>query len=163
MELNTRLQVEHPVSEMITGIDIVRQQLLIAAGHRLEHKQSDVRFSGHAVELRINAENPKDNFRPDPGTITKFKPPAGDGVRWDSAIREGYRIPPHYDSMVGKLIVHGKDRTEALDRAVQALDSMEVTGVHTTIDLQRSILNHPTFREGDYDVDWLAGSGLLEG
>jgi acetyl-CoA carboxylase biotin carboxylase subunit len=163
MELNTRLQVEHPVSEMITGIDIVRQQLLIAAGHRLEHTQSDISFNGHAVELRINAENPKDNFRPDPGTITKFKPPTGKGVRWDSAIREGYRIPPHYDSMVGKLIVHGIDRDAALDGAVQALDSMTVEGVHTTIELQRSILNDPAFRKGEYDVDWLAGSGLLEG
>ena len=163
MELNTRLQVEHPVSEMITGIDIVRQQLRIAAGHRLEHKQSDIRFKGHAVELRINAEDPSNNFRPDPGTIEKFKAPAGDGVRWDSAIREGYRIPPHYDSMVGKLIVHGKNRNQALDRAVRALDSMEVVGVHTTVALQRRILNDPTFREGTYDVDWLAGSGLLEG
>ncbi len=163
MELNTRLQVEHPVSEMITGIDIVRQQLLIAAGHRLEYKQSDITFSGHAVELRINAEDPSNGFRPDPGTIAKFTPPTGKGVRWDSAIREGYRIPPHYDSMVGKLIVHGKDRSETLGNAVKALDSMEVTGIHTTIALQRKILSDPTFRNGDYDVDWLAGSGLLEG
>jgi acetyl-CoA carboxylase biotin carboxylase subunit len=163
MELNTRLQVEHPVTEMITGVDIVRQQLLIAAGHRLEHNQSEIKFNGHAVELRINAENPDDNFRPDPGTIEKFKPPRGKGVRWDSAMVEGYRIPPHYDSMVGKLIVHGKDRNEALDNAVQALDSMVVQGVHTTIGLQRKILNDPTFRKGDYDVDWLVGSGLLEG
>ena len=163
MELNTRLQVEHPVTEMITGVDIVRQQLLIAAGHRLELKQEEISFTGHAVELRINAENPLDGFRPDPGTISSFKPPTGKGVRWDSAIREGYRIPPHYDSMVGKLIVHGKDRKGTLKGAVKALDSMEVGGVHTTIALQRSILEHPVFVKGEYDVDWLAGSGLLEG
>ncbi len=144
--LNTRLQVEHPVTEMITGVDIVRQQLLIAAGHRLELKQEEISFTGHAVELRINAENPLDGFRPDPGTISSFKEPSGKGVRWDSAIREGYRIPPHYDSMVGKLIVHGKDRKGSLKGAVKALDSMEVKGVHTTMALQRSILLHPVFR-----------------
>jgi acetyl-CoA carboxylase biotin carboxylase subunit len=167
MELNARLQVEHPVSEMLTGVDIVLEQLRIAANARLGMTQDEISFEGHVIELRINAEDPTLGFRPDPGVISRFQAPASslDGVevRWDSAIVEGYRIPPHYDSMIGKLIVKGEDRPGAIAGAIQALDTMVVQGVKTTIGLQRRILNHERFLAGDYDVDFLSDSGLLEG
>jgi len=167
MELNARLQVEHPVTEMLTGVDIVQEQLRIAANRKLERKQEGIRFSGHAMELRINAEDPAERFRPDPGVITCFAPPVsgrnGVEVRWDSVVQEGYRIPPHYDSMIGKLIVKGETRERTLEGALLALDSMVVEGVKTTIDLQRRILDHDRFRSGEYDVDFLSGSGLLKG
>src|SRR4029079_11551207 len=139
IEMNTRLQVEHPVTEMITGLDLVREQIQIANGAELSVKQEDVNFSGHAIECRVNAENPK-TFRPSPGKITGYHPPGGLGVRLDSAIYSGYAIPPTYDSLIGKLIVHGRDRGECLMRLRRALDEMVITGVETTIPLFRELM-----------------------
>ena len=155
MEMNTRLQVEHPVTEMITGIDIVEQQLRIAANERLAVRQEDVAIDGHAIELRINAEDPDAGFQPDPGEIRAFEPPSGDGIRVDTHVRSGYRIPPFYDSMIAKLVVHGPDRAAAIRRAEEALDSFRVEGVATTIPLHRRILAQEPFRSGRYDTTWL--------
>ena len=165
MEINARLQVEHPVTEMVTGVDLVLEQLCIACNEPLRLRQKDIRFAGHAIEFRINAEDPDHGFRPDPGRIVGFEPPPdgrdGAKVRWDSAIENGYRIPPHYDSMVGKLIVHAADRPSALRASAGALEAMRIDGVHTTIPFHRRLLEAPDFREGCYDVDYLARSGLL--
>ncbi|TXH54068.1 MAG: acetyl-CoA carboxylase biotin carboxylase subunit, partial [Burkholderiaceae bacterium] len=139
IEMNTRIQVEHPVTELVTGIDLVREQLLIAAGHRLSIKQSDVVLRGHAIECRINAEDP-DTFFPCPGLIQHFHAPGGPGVRVDSHIYEGYRVPPNYDSMIGKLIVHGADRAQAIARMRVALSEMVVDGIKTNIPLQQRIM-----------------------
>ena len=154
IEMNTRLQVEHPVTEMITGIDLVREQIRIADGAPLSVKQKDVKFNGHAIECRINAENPT-TFRPSPGTITDFHAPGGLGVRLDSAIYAGYAIPPYYDSLIGKLIVHGRDRAECLMRLRRALDEMVIAGVETTIPLFRDLMNEPDIINGDYSIHWL--------
>ncbi len=166
MEMNTRLQVEHPVTEMLTGIDLVESQIKIAANEPLPFRQRDIEFSGHAVEFRINAEDPSDGFRPDPGTIHSFSQGAAAHaevqVRWDSAVREGYRIPPHYDSMVGKLILHGPDRETTLDAAVEALLGLKIGGVKTTIPLHLRLLEDPGFRSGRYDVNYLEAAGLLQ-
>jgi acetyl-CoA carboxylase biotin carboxylase subunit len=159
MEMNTRLQVEHPVSEMISGLDLVEEQIRIAALEPLRFTQRDLRLSGHAIELRINAEDPDAGFRPDPGTIAAFEPPQGPGVRWDSAVRAGWRIPPHYDSMIGKLIVHAPSRPEAIERARLALDTLRIEGVKTTIPLHRRILGDPAFVSGNYDIGFLAREG----
>ncbi|HEX6852597.1 MAG TPA: acetyl-CoA carboxylase biotin carboxylase subunit [Candidatus Polarisedimenticolaceae bacterium] len=159
MEMNTRLQVEHPVSEMISGLDLVEEQIRIAALEPLRLTQGEVRLSGHALELRINAEDPDAGFRPDPGTIVAFEPPRGEGVRWDSAVRAGWKIPPHYDSMIGKLIVHAPTRPEAIARAKRALDTLRIEGVKTTIPLQRWILDAPEFVSGDYDIGFLGREG----
>jgi acetyl-CoA carboxylase biotin carboxylase subunit len=165
MEVNTRLQVEHPVTEMCTGVDLVVEQIKIAAMHPLELRQDRVRSRGHALELRINAEDPDDGFRPDPGVITAFRePPAmieNTRIRWDSAVEQGYRIPSHYDSMVGKLIVHGRDRDSALTGASDALDALRLDGIRTTVPLHRRILSDPRFRSGDYDLNFLVESGLV--
>ncbi len=155
MEMNTRLQVEHPVTEMITGIDIVQEQIKIAANRPLEINQDDVHINGHAIEFRINAEDPDADFRPDPGTITVFDPPAGDGIRVDTHVEAGYEIPPFYDSMIAKLIVHGADRDDAIRRSVAALDAFRIDGVATTIPIHRRILAEPVFRDGSYDTSWL--------
>jgi len=155
MEMNTRLQVEHPVTEMITGIDIVREQIRIAANRPLEISQEDVQLTGHAIEFRINAEDPDDDFRPDPGVIAVFDPPTGDGIRIDTHVESGYEIPPFYDSMIAKLIVHGADRGEAIRRSEVALEAFRIEGVATTIPIQRRILAEPAFREGSYDTTWL--------
>ncbi len=154
IEMNTRLQVEHPVTEAITGIDIVREQLRIAAGSPLEIDQSDIVVSGHAIECRINAENPF-NFQPSPGTITQFHAPGGLGVRFDSAIYAGYRIPPYYDSLAGKLIVHGRNRNECLMRLRRALDELVVGGIETTIPLFQHLVREPDIINGDYHIHWL--------
>jgi acetyl-CoA carboxylase biotin carboxylase subunit len=154
IEMNTRLQVEHPVTEMITGIDLVREQIRIADGAELSVKQEDVKFNGHAIECRVNAENPK-TFRPSPGKITGYHPPGGLGVRLDSAIYAGYAIPPNYDSLIGKLIVHGRDRGECLMRLRRALDEMVITGVETTIPLFRALMTEPDVINGDYSIHWL--------
>jgi acetyl-CoA carboxylase biotin carboxylase subunit len=154
IEMNTRLQVEHPVTEAITGIDIVREQLRIAAGSPLEIDQSDIMISGHAIECRINAENPF-NFQPSPGTITQFHAPGGLGVRFDSAIYAGYRIPPYYDSLAGKLIVHGRNRNECLMRLRRALDELVVGGIETTIPLFQHLVREPDIINGDYHIHWL--------
>jgi acetyl-CoA carboxylase, biotin carboxylase subunit len=164
MEMNARLQVEHPVTEMITGIDLVAEQIRVAASEPLRLRQQDVTFAGHAIELRINAEDPANGFRPDPGTISAFVPPsasrAGVSVRWDSAVRSGYRIPPNYDSMVGKLIVHAADRPSAILGAKEALATLRIDGVRTTVPLHLKILAHPEFVRGAYDVQFLERTGL---
>ena len=154
IEMNTRLQVEHPVTEMITGIDLVREQIRIADGAPLSVKQKDVKFQGHAIECRINAENPE-TFRPSPGKITGYHPPGGLGVRMDSAIYAGYSIPPNYDSLIGKLIVHGRDRSECLLRLRRALDEVVITGVETTIPLFRHLMLEDDVINGDYSIHWL--------
>ncbi|MBL8536447.1 MAG: acetyl-CoA carboxylase biotin carboxylase subunit [Hyphomonadaceae bacterium] len=154
IEMNTRLQVEHPVTEMITGIDLVREQIRIADGAPLSVKQKDVKFIGHAIECRVNAENPQ-TFRPSPGRIEGFHPPGGLGVRLDSAIYAGYAIPPNYDSLIGKLIVHGRDRPECLMRLRRALNEMVITGVETTLPLFRDLMNEPDIINGDYSIHWL--------
>jgi acetyl-CoA carboxylase biotin carboxylase subunit len=155
MEMNTRLQVEHPVTEMISGVDIVQAQIKIAANRPLEFSQSDITIDGHAIEFRINAEDPDQNFRPDPGTISVFEPPSGDGVRVDTHVTSGYVIPPFYDSMIAKLIVHGADRDDAIRRSEQALEAFRIEGVKTTIPIHRRILTEPAFRKGAYDTLWL--------
>ena len=165
MEMNTRLQVEHPVTEMLTGVDIVAEQLRVAAGEPLKLQQKQIAFEGHAIEFRINAEDPDQGFRPAPGLLSGFRPPPAevDGVRvrWDSAVREGYRIPPHYDSMIGKLIVHGADRNAAIAGARVALRRLRVEGVPTTVPLHLRLLEDPGFLAGSYDVDHLEHSGVL--
>jgi acetyl-CoA carboxylase biotin carboxylase subunit len=154
IEMNTRLQVEHPVTEAITGIDLVREQIRIAAGLPLSFSQKDIVFEGHAIECRINAENPR-TFTPSPGLITDFHAPGGLGVRLDSAIYTGYAIPPFYDSLIGKLIVHGRDREECIARLSRCLGEMVVSGVETTIPLFQDLLLQPDFLMGDYTIHWL--------
>ena len=154
IEMNTRIQVEHPVTEAITGIDLVLEQIRVAAGGSLSIKQEDVTFSGHAIECRINAENPK-TFRPSPGQITYWHPPGGLGVRVDSGVYQGYRIPPYYDSLIGKLIVHGKTRNECLMRLRRALSEFVIDGIETTIPLFNDLIKQPDIMNGLYDIHWL--------
>jgi len=154
IEMNTRLQVEHPVTEMITGVDLVREQIRIAAGLPLSFTQADVTFTGHSIECRINAEN-AETFTPSPGTITDFHAPGGLGVRLDSAIYAGYSIPPYYDSLIGKLIVHGRDREECIARLRRSLNEMVIGGIDTTIPLFQKLLQEPDILSGDYDIHWL--------
>ena len=152
--MNTRLQVEHPVTEAITGIDLVREQIRIAAGLPLSFTQKDVIFEGHAIECRINAENAR-TFVPSPGLVTDFHAPGGLGVRLDSAVYAGYSIPPYYDSLIGKLIVHGRDREEAICRMRRCLNEMVVGGIDTTIPLFQDLLHEPDIMSGNYDIHWL--------
>ncbi|MCE0742492.1 acetyl-CoA carboxylase biotin carboxylase subunit [Acetobacter sicerae] len=154
IEMNTRLQVEHPVTEMVCDVDLVREQIRIAAGEPLGYSQKDITFSGHAIECRINAEDP-DTFIPSPGTITVYHPPGGLGVRIDSAVYAGYRVPPYYDSMIAKLIVHAPTREAAIARMSRALDELVVEGVNTVVPLHRRILADPEFQKGDYTIHWL--------
>ncbi|HLY07466.1 MAG TPA: acetyl-CoA carboxylase biotin carboxylase subunit [Rhizomicrobium sp.] len=154
IEMNTRLQVEHPVTEAITGIDIVREQIRIAAESPLELNQSDIVIAGNAIECRVNAESPF-TFQPSPGTVTQFHAPGGLGVRFDSAIYSGYRIPPYYDSLAGKLIVHGKNRNECLMRLRRALDEIVVGGIETTIPLFQQLVRQPDIINGAYHIHWL--------
>lgn len=154
IEMNTRLQVEHPVTEMITGIDLVREQISIAAGDSLSFTQEDIAFSGHSIECRINAEHAR-TFIPSPGTIKEFHAPGGMNVRLDSALYAGYSIPPHYDSLIGKLIVHGKTREGALLRLRRALGEIVITGIETTIPLFKDLLDNQDFLNGEYDIHWL--------
>ncbi|HYH71062.1 MAG TPA: acetyl-CoA carboxylase biotin carboxylase subunit [Methyloceanibacter sp.] len=154
IEMNTRLQVEHTVTEMITGLDLVIEQIRIAAGAPLSLRQEDIRFNGHAIECRINAENPR-NFRPSPGTITHFHTPGGLGVRVDSGAYAGYTIPPYYDSLIGKLIVHARTRNECLMRLRRALGEFVVDGVETTIPLFSALISEPDIVDGNYDIHWL--------
>jgi acetyl-CoA carboxylase biotin carboxylase subunit len=160
MEMNTRIQVEHPVTEFITGIDLVKEQIRVAAGEKLSITQEDVRFDGWAIECRINAERPDKNFMPSPGTIEFYLPPGGNGVRVDSACYPGYRITPFYDSMIAKLIVWGKDRKEAIDRMNRALKEFAIEGVHTTIPFHLKVLNHPKFVSGDFHIQFLETTNL---
>lgn len=155
MEMNTRIQVEHPVTEWVTGIDLVKEQIRIASGETLSCTQDEVQLTGHAIECRINAENPKKGFRPSPGTITDMYLPGGKGVRIDTAIYPGYSIPPYYDSMIAKLIVWAKDRQEAIQKMQSALGEMVIEGVHTNIDYQYEILNHPDYLSGNVDVGFI--------
>ena len=154
IEMNTRIQVEHPVTEMITDIDLVVEQIRVAAGNDLELTQDNVKFHGHAIECRINAENPV-SFRPSPGKIVHYHPPGGLGVRVDSAVYHGYAIPPFYDSLVGKLIVHGKTRAECLMRLKRALDEFVIDGIETTIPLFRALAQEKDIIDGDYHIHWL--------
>jgi acetyl-CoA carboxylase biotin carboxylase subunit len=160
IEMNTRLQVEHPVTEQVTGIDLVREQISIAAGNPLSFKQEEVRFEGHAIECRINAEDPR-TFVPSPGRINEFHAPGGLGVRFDSAVYDGYDIPPFYDSMIGKLIVFGDNRELVLNRLRRALEETVIAGIKTTVPLFEELLDDEEFRRGDYHIhwlgDWLAG------
>ncbi len=154
IEMNTRLQVEHPVTEGITGIDLVREQIRIASGAPLSFRQEDVKFNGHAIECRINAENPR-TFSPTPGKITDYHPPGGLGVRVDSALYSGYRVPPYYDSLISKLIVHGANRNECLMRLRRALEEYVIGGIETTIPLHLELIANQDFMNGDYDIHWL--------
>ncbi|WP_019955675.1 acetyl-CoA carboxylase biotin carboxylase subunit [Yoonia vestfoldensis] len=154
IEMNTRLQVEHPVTEAIFGVDLVREQLRVASGLPMSFTQDDLKINGHAIEVRINAEK-LPNFAPCPGTITQYHAPGGLGVRMDSALYDGYRIPPYYDSLIGKLIVHGRDRPEALARLGRALGELIVDGVDTTIPLFHALLAEPAVQSGDYNIHWL--------
>jgi acetyl-CoA carboxylase biotin carboxylase subunit len=154
IEMNTRLQVEHTITEMITGLDLVIEQIRIAAGAPLSLRQEDMRFDGHAIECRINAENPH-TFRPSPGTITHFHPPGGLGVRVDSGAYAGYTIPPYYDSLIGKLIVHARTRNECLMRLKRALGEFVVDGIETTIPLFNALIAEPDIVDGNYDIHWL--------
>jgi acetyl-CoA carboxylase biotin carboxylase subunit len=154
IEMNTRLQVEHPVTEAITGLDLVREQIRVAEGHGLTLRQEDVQFRGHAIECRINAEDPR-TFAPSPGTITQYHAPGGMNVRVDSGLYAGYRIPPYYDSMIAKLIVYGTTRNGALRRLRRALEEFVIDGVNTTIPLHRALLDDPDFQTGNYTIKWL--------
>ncbi|HSY87434.1 MAG TPA: acetyl-CoA carboxylase biotin carboxylase subunit [Verrucomicrobiae bacterium] len=154
IEMNTRLQVEHPVTEMITDLDIVREQIRVATGAPLGFTQKDIIFAGHAIECRINAEDPE-TFMPSPGLVTDFHAPGGLGVRVDSALYAGYRVPSHYDSLIAKLIVHGKTRNECLMRLRRALEEIFVGGIKSNIELHRRLIAEPDFINGDYDIRWL--------
>ncbi len=154
IEMNTRLQVEHPVSEALTGIDLVREQIRIAAGVPLSFRQDDIGFAGHAIECRINAEDPE-SFVPSPGVVTDYHAPGGLGVRVDSGLYSGYRVPAYYDSLVAKLIVHGQTRNECLMRLRRALEEFVINGVHTTIALHQRLIGENDFINGDYDIHWL--------
>ncbi len=155
MEMNTRIQVEHPITECVTGVDLVRAQILVAAGEKLPFAQKDVRFEGHAIECRVNAEDPFDDFKPCPGTIATFHMPGGLGVRVDTHCYAGYAVPPNYDSMIAKLIVHAPTRPEAIARMLRALDEFVIEGVKTTIPLHKKILRHPRFARGEYSTKFL--------
>ncbi len=155
MEMNTRIQVEHPVTEMVTGFDLVKEQIRVAAGENLSFTLFGDRLRGHAIECRVNAEDPERNFQPSPGTITAYHPPGGPGIRVDTHIYAGYTVPPYYDSLIAKVIVHGRSRDEALARMSQALDSFIVEGVTTTIPFLRRVIHHPDFIAGRVDTKFL--------
>jgi acetyl-CoA carboxylase biotin carboxylase subunit len=165
LEVNKRIQVEHPITEEVTGMDLVKLQIMVAMGEPLKLSQGDVHFRGHAIECRINAEDPFDDFRPCPGRIEMYYAPGGRGVRVDSHAYAGYTIPPHYDSLIGKVITYGKERREALDKMARALNEYMITGVKTTIPFEQAILQDPNFRRGVYStnfVDNLLGGARRE-
>jgi len=155
MEMNTRIQVEHPVTEEVTGIDLIKEQIRVAAGEKLSFAQKDVKIQGHAIECRINAEDPYRNFAPNPGKVSLFLPPGGKGVRVDSHVYSGYSIPPNYDSMIGKLIVHGKDREEAIILCKRALEEYVIEGVKTSIPFAQFVLGTNEFVAGNYDTGYI--------
>jgi len=163
MEMNTRIQVEHPVTEYISGIDLIKQQLLIAKGHPLKITQSDVSLKGWSIECRINAENPDKNFMPSPGKIITYLPPGGPNVRVDSAVYSGYTIPPYYDSMIAKVIVHGKTREEAIAIMIRALEEFVVEGIYTTIPFHLNLLQNEIFVKGKYNTKFLEEHALVKG
>lgn len=156
MEMNTRIQVEHPVTEWVTGIDLIKEQIRIASGKKLAYRQEDIHLTGHAIECRINAENPAKGFRPSPGTITDVYLPGGKGIRIDSAIYSGYTIPPYYDSMVAKLIVWAKNRKEAIHKMQSAMGEVIIEGIDTNVDYQYDILNHPDYQSGNIDIEFIS-------
>ena len=160
IEVNSRIQVEHPVSEAITGRDLIAHQLGVAAGEGVGVEQRDVRIAGHAIEIRINAEDPRNGFAPSPGRITLWQEPHGEGVRLDTHARQGYLVPPFYDSMIGKLIVHGQERGQAIDRLLKALDTFAIQGPKTTLPLARFIVSHPDFHDNRMTTRWLEDLGL---
>ena len=155
MEMNTRVQVEHPVTEMVTGIDIIKEQIKIASGEKLSFTQKDIKFTGHSMEARINAENPEKNFMPCPGTITGLHLPGGNGVRVDTAIYSGYTVPPTYDSMLAKVIVHGKDRNESIAKLKSAIAELVVDGIQTNADFILKILSNKDFVSNNYDTSFI--------
>lgn len=161
LEMNTRIQVEHPVTEMITGIDIIKEQIRVSEGKELSVRQKDVQFSGHSIECRINAENPLENFNPSPGKITNYVAPGGFGIRVDSFCYSGYKVQPFYDSMIGKVIVKGKDRQEAIDKLKAALKTFYIEGIKTTIPLHLKIMDNNEFLEGSFNTNWLEDSDLM--
>ena len=155
MEMNTRIQVEHPVTECVTGLDLIKEQIKIASGQKLSVTQEDIKIQGHAIECRINAENPKMGFRPSPGTISELHLPGGQGVRVDTDIYSGCMVSPYYDSMLAKLIVHGKDRQEAIAKMISALGEVWIEGIDTNVDYQFEILHHPDYQSGNFDIEFL--------
>lgn len=155
MEMNTRIQVEHPVTEMVTGLDLIKEQIFIVAGEKLQWKQKDIHITGHAIECRLNAENPAKNFMPCPGKIDYLHLPGGNGVRIDSAIYTGYTIPPNYDSMIAKIIVYGKDRQTAIDKMRSALGEVNIDGITTNLDYQYDIITHPVFQSGNITTSFI--------
>lgn len=161
MEMNTRIQVEHPVTEMVTGMDLIKEQILVASGEKLSLQQEEVQFNGWAIECRINAENPAKKFMPSPGKVAMYLPPGGFGIRVDSAVYPGYSIPPFYDSMVAKLIVHGKTREEAIAKMKRALSEFVIEGVHTTIPFHLQLLDHPDFVKGEFNTKFLEEHELV--
>ena len=156
IEVNARIQVEHPVTEMISGVDLIKEQLRVAAGEKLSFTQDDIKLNGHAIECRINAENPDKNFMPNPGKITKFYAPGGFGVRFDSHVYGGYSVPPHYDSMIGKLIVHQSTREEAIRTMRRALAEIQTEGISTTASFHSKVMQHPEFISGKHDTTFVA-------
>ncbi|HAW70645.1 MAG TPA: acetyl-CoA carboxylase biotin carboxylase subunit, partial [Firmicutes bacterium] len=155
IEMNTRIQVEHPITEMITGLDLVQEQIRVAQGEALSWRQRNIKFSGHAIECRINAEDPAQGFRPSAGRIESYLFPGGPGVRIDSAIYPGYYIPPYYDSMIAKLIVHGRSRHEAIAKMKMALEEFRIEGVTTNVSFQKEILNNRDFMDGNVDTHFI--------
>ena len=162
MEMNTRIQVEHPVTEMVTGVDLVKEQILVASGQPLSIKQEEVTFKGWSIECRINAENPAKNFMPSAGKIDMYLPPGGLGVRVDSAAYPGYTIPPYYDSMIAKVISYGATRDEAIARMKRALSEFAVEGIHTTIPFHMRLLEHETFVSGDFNTKFLEKYDIMK-
>lgn len=156
LEMNTRLQVEHPVTEMITGLDLVKEQIKIARGEKLSYKQEDLRINGHAIELRVYAEDPENNFLPDIGTLQTYKTPKGNGVRVDDGFEQGMEIPIYYDPMIAKLITYGKDREEAIERMIRAIDEYEITGIQTTLSFGKFVMQHEAFRSGNFDTHFVS-------
>ncbi|MFA4869479.1 MAG: acetyl-CoA carboxylase biotin carboxylase subunit [Pedobacter sp.] len=155
LEMNTRLQVEHPVTEMITGLDLVKEQIKIARGEKLSYRQEDLTINGHAIELRVYAEDPENNFLPDIGTLQTYKTPKGNGVRVDDGFEQGMEIPIYYDPMIAKLITYGKDREEALERMIRAIDEYEITGIQTTLSFGKFVMQHEAFRSGNFDTHFV--------
>jgi acetyl/propionyl-CoA carboxylase alpha subunit len=155
LEMNTRLQVEHPVTEEITGIDLVKEQILITEGHPLSFKQEDLKITGHSLEVRVYAEDPTNNFLPDIGTLTTYNPPKGPGVRVDDGFEEGMAIPIYYDPMIAKLVTYGKDRTEAISRMVRAIQDYDITGVKTTLNFCEFAIQHEAFVSGKFDTKFV--------
>lgn len=168
MEMNTRIQVEHPVTEMVSGVDLIKEQIRVAAGEPLQYTQKDVTMHGHAIECRINAENPNKGFQPSPGTITSFHVPGGPGIRVDTHVYTQYEIPPYYDSLLAKVIAYGDTRDEALGRMGRALDELVIEGISTTVPFHRKVIQHPTFQQGECDTSFVESflqecNGVLDG